>query len=70
MIKKVSFDMDGTMSQKYIQQYAKELIQKGIEVHIVTSRFKLISDYLPVIWPNGHDDLYKVANEVGIPLRK
>lgn len=37
---KVSFDFDGTLEPPIVQQYAKELIEKGIEVWVVTSRSK------------------------------
>ena len=36
---KVSFDWDGTLEIMHVQEYAKELIERGIEVWIVTSRF-------------------------------
>lgn len=37
---KVSFDFDSTLSKQSVQNYASELFRRGIEVHIVTSRFK------------------------------
>lgn len=37
---KVSFDFDSTLSKQSVQDYASELFRRGIEVHIVTSRFK------------------------------
>lgn len=36
---KVSFDFDGTLELPEIQEYAKSLIKKGIEVWIVTTRY-------------------------------
>ena len=39
---KVSFDFDATLDHKEVQQFAKELISQGIDVHICTYRF---SDY-------------------------
>ena len=36
---KVSFDFDDVLSIKYIQNYALELIERGIEVWVITSRF-------------------------------
>ena len=36
---KVSFDFDGTLSRKDVQEYAKSLVNSGLEVWIVTSRF-------------------------------
>ena len=35
---KVSFDFDGTLARKDVQKYAKELVNRGFDVHIVTSR--------------------------------
>lgn len=37
---KVSFDFDYTLTEPEIQKYALELIERGIEVHIVTARFE------------------------------
>ena len=63
---KVSFDFDGTLEHKNVQQYAKQLIDDGIEVWVVTTR-----------WDENHkhkypqnatlDDLWKVVDELGIP---
>ena len=36
---KVSFDFDSTLSRKDVQSFAKELVDRGLEVWIVTSRF-------------------------------
>jgi hypothetical protein len=36
---KVSFDFDSTLSRTDVQKFAKELVQEGHEVWIVTSRF-------------------------------
>jgi len=35
---KVSFDFDSTLSRKDVQEFATELVNKGIEVWIVTAR--------------------------------
>lgn len=43
---KVSFDFDGTLEIPIVQDYAAELIERGVEVWVVTSRF-------------GDDELYK-----------
>jgi len=43
---KISFDFDGTLELQSVQTYAKELIERGVEVWVVTSRF-------------GDDELYK-----------
>lgn len=63
---KVSFDFDGTLEKKSVQAYAKELIEEGIEVWVVTTR-----------WDENHkhkyphnatlDDLWAVVDELKIP---
>lgn len=68
--KKVSFDFDGTLSYKTVQYYAKSLIDSGYDVHIVTSRYKNIEDYFPIIWKNGNYDLLNIANILGISIDK
>lgn len=64
--KKVSFDFDGTLEFEHVQNYAKELIESGIEVWVVTTR-----------WDENHkhkyphnatlDDLWEVVDKLGIP---
>ena len=63
---KVSFDFDGTLSRIYVQEFAKTLIDDGLDVWICTSRLS------PEKAPNNgwNDDLFKVANELGIPKSK
>lgn len=63
---KVSFDFDGTLEQKEVQDYAKQLLEEGIEVWVVTTR-----------WDENHkhkypmnatlDDLWEVVDRLGIP---
>lgn len=65
-MKKVSFDFDGTLEFDNVQKYAKELIDRGIEVWVVTTR-----------WDENHkhkypmnatlDDLWEVVDKLGIP---
>jgi len=43
-MKKVVFDYDDTLSIPSIQEYAKMLIEKDVEVWIVTSRFDDVND--------------------------
>lgn len=66
MKQKVSFDFDGTLEHSNVQEYAKELIENGIEVWVVTTR-----------WDENHkhkypknatlDDLWEVVDRLGIP---
>ena len=65
---KVSFDFDGVLSRKDVQDFAKELIGKGIDVWIVTSRIATESA-LEKGWywiEKQNDELYKVAELVGV----
>lgn len=59
----VSFDFDSTLDKKTVQEYAQDLINRGIDVWICTSRFS------PENAPNKewNDDLFKIADELEIP---
>jgi len=59
---KVSFDYDSTLSRSDVEKYAKDLINRNIEVWICTSR------YSPSNAPrkDWNDDLFLVADRVGI----
>lgn len=63
---KVSFDFDETLSRKEVQEYAKELVNQGIEVWVVTTRWdenhKHKYDLNPTL-----DDLWEVVDRLGIP---
>ena len=72
---KVSFDFDGTLEMKYMQIYAKELIARGVEVWVVTSRFgdnekyqKFFKTSINVDITNN--DLREITDEVGIPEKQ
>ena len=65
---KVSFDYDGTLSRKDVQKLAKDLVNEGYEVWIVTSRF---SDEAAKNknwhWIEGQNQkLFDVAEDCGI----
>lgn len=62
MKNKVSFDFDSTLSRKKIQDYAAELIRRGFELWICTSRCDVENA------PNKewNDDLFEVADILGI----
>ncbi len=62
---KVSFDFDGTLSRPDVQEYAKELIEKGIEVIVTTSRFDESNKHLYPVNPTN-EDLYAVTDSLGI----
>jgi len=65
---KVSFDFDGTLSRKDVQEFAKNLVQSGYEVWIVTSRIAT-EPALAKGWhwiERQNQELYDVAENVGI----
>jgi len=76
----VSFDFDDTLGFPAVQEYAKMLIDRGIEVWIVTTRYDDPQKYLPdflvtinVIPENlkdEHNRLFNVADELGIPRER
>ena len=65
---KVSFDFDSTLSRNDVQRFAKELINDGIEVWIVTSR--CTTEYATEKGWHWVDEqnckLFRVADNVGI----
>lgn len=68
---KVSFDFDNTLERPEVQRYAKKLIDKGIEVHITTTRWdeENIHKYTlsGFMTESIHNDLYTVMEDLGIP---
>ena len=62
----VSFDFDGTLDKEMVQLYAQELVRRGVNVWIVTSRYKAGTVYRPKVGP-PNADLYRIAKKVGIP---
>ena len=72
---KISFDADGTLlARKDIQEYAKELVNLGYDVHIVTQRYGTVEEYGQDFLDkygitdieNEHKHLFTIADEVGI----
>ena len=64
MKKKVSFDFDETLANDNVQDYAKELVTRGYEVWIVTTRWKDPNKYHFHV---THDDIHKAMVYIGIP---
>ena len=69
---KVSFDFDYTLSESHIQEYARELIERGYEVWIVTSRLDAqhyAEEFKTTLYYGelANKDLFEVANKLGIP---
>ena len=69
MRKTVSFDFDGTLSRPDVQEYFKELVSRGIDCWVVTSRYDDLHKHL---YPNNptNEDLWKVIDELGLPRYK
>ena len=65
---KVSFDFDHTLSRKDVQTFAKELVNEGHEVWIVTSRFSdEAAKEKKWHWIEGQNQkLFDVAEDCGI----
>jgi hypothetical protein len=62
---KISFDFDSTLSKVGVQKFCFDLIQKGYDVWITTSRVKQFNGAI-----HYHDDLTLVATSMGIPENK
>lgn len=66
-MKRVSFDFDSTLNLPVVQAYAKELIDKGVEVWICTARFDTDEAEKRFNRKGWNKDLYTIAEELGIP---
>lgn len=66
---KVSFDFDNTLSHKIVQDFAVSLINRGIDVWVLTSRYDELHKHKYRYNPTN-DDLYKVTDRVGIDRTK
>lgn len=60
---KISFDFDSTLEHRDVQKIAKDLIDAGHDVCILTTRFSDTSKYN---FPVTHDDLFEVAKKLNI----
>lgn len=65
---RVSFDYDATLSRKDVQEFAKKLVSRGIEVWVVTSRFDDETAKEKAWWwiKDQNNNLFEVADECGI----
>lgn len=75
---KLSFDFDHTLSQPAVQRFARQLVDEGWELWIVTMRFASqthLARYQQEqgdtgeAW-TGNEDLFQVAKALGIPKRR
>ncbi len=62
----VTFDFDDTLSHKIVQQFAAELINKGITVWVLTSRYDDLHIHRYLSYQTN-EDLYEVTDSLGIP---
>lgn len=64
----VSFDFDGTLSKPHVQEFAKELLDLGIQVRVTTTRYdEMHCHKYAHRWPPVLDDLWEVVDQLGIP---
>jgi hypothetical protein len=69
-MKKVSFDYDGTLQFPHVEKFAKELVDKGFEVWVVTSRVSddnLLKTFHNDEPPKWNKDLWDSCERIGIP---
>ena len=64
-MKSVSFDFDNTLDRKDVQEYAQELINKGVDVWVTTSRFDEDNKHLYSANPTN-EDMYQVTDRLNI----
>ena len=69
MSKTVTFDFDGTLSRSDVQEYFKELIERGIDCWIVTSRYDDLHKHLYPFNPTN-EDLWRIIDELNFPRHK
>jgi len=72
-MKKVSFDYDGTLALPAVEEFAKELVDQGYDVWVVTSRVgddNLDKSFQPWKTPDWNRDLWDTCLNVGIPKSK
>ncbi len=60
---KVAIDFDDCLDQEEVQQYASDLIDRGIEVWICTARMD--NEFGN---PNWNDDVWFMCNRIGISI--
>lgn len=63
--KTITVDFDGTLSRHDVQEFVKELMNEGINVWVLTSRYDDLHKHR---YPHNptNEDLYKVTDKLGI----
>jgi hypothetical protein len=69
MKKIVTFDFDKTLSRKDVQDYARSLLSKGIDIWVLTSRYDDLHIH-KYLHKGTNDDIYSVVDELCIPRDK
>ena len=75
---KVSFDVDGTLTRESIQRYAKELVDRGLDVWVTTRRYVNLDSYTREFQRQygiinlelEHRRLFDICKNLGIPNEK
>jgi hypothetical protein len=57
---RVSFDFDDTLGDFMVRRFARMLMDRGIEVWVVTARFE----------NQNNSDMYVVTDDIGIPRER
>lgn len=71
MVQIVSFDFDSTLSRPDVQEYAVKLINEGIDVWVVTSRYDDLHKHMWSPNPEAtNNELWEVIDRIGLPRWK
>ena len=65
----VTFDFDGTLTRKDVQEYFLELIERGVDVWILTSRYDDLHKHRYPKNPTN-EDLWQVVSDLNFPRHK
>lgn len=66
MKKKVSFDFDSTLTRLDVQDFCIDLIKKGFDIWIVTSRYSDLESWKRFNLKESNKDLFRLAKKLGI----
>ncbi len=73
-MKKVSFDYDETLSEEKVEYFARELVDFGYDVYIITARPSdeqwLKSFNGALVTSNFNDDIWETCERINIPKEK
>lgn len=65
----VTFDFDGTLSRMDVQEYFLELLERGIDCWVLTSRYDELHKHRYPKNPTN-DDLWEIIDELNLPRYK